>query len=340
MRSPAPKSHSVTGLQPALQVVAELDIQAASCLSGTGLTAEQLRDQRHQVTLQQEVRFYRNVLELSGDPAIGLKIGKNFLLQRHGLFGYAMMAAPTLRQALVLATRFGDLSFTWFKVHSAIAGNVTLSFHDRLDIDEDVANLLRDRDCAAAVNGFSEMLGRALPLDRVGLPHRGHGHPERYRDFFRCPVIFESSPARIELPIDALDQQLPHHDAAALEHLHQQCQLLLSKLSTQTHFVDEVRQLLLARPGFFPDIGYVAERLGLAERSLRRRLSDENTTYSAILDEVRFGLAREYLRETRLPLQEIAALLGYTEPGNFTHAFKRWTGLPPADFRRTQTASG
>ena len=66
---------------------------------------------------------------------------------------------------------------------------------------------------------------------------------------------------------------------------------------------------------------------------MRRRLTEEGTSFQDVLDEVRFGLATEYLVETLLPLQEISALLGYSEPGNFTHAFKRWSGKAPSDFR-------
>jgi AraC-like DNA-binding protein len=104
-------------------------------------------------------------------------------------------------------------------------------------------------------------------------------------------------------------------------------------LSRQSRLVDDVRLLLLARPGFFPDIEMVAERLDVSVRTLRRRLTEENTSFQEILDEVRFGLATEYLVETHLPLQELSILLGYSDPGNFTHSFKRWSGRAPRDFR-------
>jgi AraC-like DNA-binding protein len=109
--------------------------------------------------------------------------------------------------------------------------------------------------------------------------------------------------------------------------------MLLAKLSRQSRLVDDVRLFLLARPGFFPDIEMVGERLDMSVRTLRRRLSEENTSFQEILDEVRFGLATEYLVETRLPLQEISILLGYSDPGNFTHSFKRWSGKAPSGFR-------
>ncbi len=68
-------------------------------------------------------------------------------------------------------------------------------------------------------------------------------------------------------------------------------------------------------------------------RSLRRRLKEEGSTYRIILNEIRFELARDYLANTRLPIDEIAVLLGYTEPGNFSHAFRRWSGQSPRNWR-------
>ncbi|RLA00208.1 MAG: AraC family transcriptional regulator, partial [Gammaproteobacteria bacterium] len=49
--------------------------------------------------------------------------------------------------------------------------------------------------------------------------------------------------------------------------------------------------------------------------------------------EIRFSLAKDYLRSTNFKLDQIAELLGYSEPGNFTHAFKRWSGISPRAFR-------
>ncbi len=105
-------------------------------------------------------------------------------------------------------------------------------------------------------------------------------------------------------------------------------------MSRQSGVVEQVRQLIVARPGYFPDIDYVAEKLNMTSRTLRRRLAAEGSSYQQILGEVRYQLAREYLGTSTLPLEEIAVLLGYSAPGNFTHAFKRWHGTSPRQYRQ------
>jgi AraC-like DNA-binding protein len=75
----------------------------------------------------------------------------------------------------------------------------------------------------------------------------------------------------------------------------------------------------------------------MSVRTLRRRLREEGSSYRELLDEIRFGLARDYLTDTRLPLEEISELLGYSEPGNFSHAFRRWSGQSPRLYRQELT---
>jgi len=329
-----PPVHSIVGLAPALKVMAAEGHAVQPCLKGTGILSSQLDDQRRTITLRQEIRFHRNLLELSGDPTIGLRIGASYLPQRYGLFGYALMSAATLRHAIVVATNFGDLTFTWFGLGFEVTGNTATFFLiDRFDIDADVRHFLYDRDCAAALVGFSEIMGQRPVLGKVALPHDGHRRGADYRKFFGCPVEFGSTPARTEFAAAILETPLPNRDTAVSDQLRQQCQLLLAKLSRQGRLVDDVRQLLLARPGFFPDVEMVSEKLCMSASTLRRRLTEEDSSFQGILDEVRFALATEYLLQTRLPLQEISLLLGYSDPGNFTHAFKRWAGKAPSDFR-------
>jgi AraC-like DNA-binding protein len=97
--------------------------------------------------------------------------------------------------------------------------------------------------------------------------------------------------------------------------------------------VDDVRHAILSLPGYFPDIDSIAEKMHMSSRTLRRHLTEHNTNFQKLVNEIRFGLAQDYLLNTNFRLDQIAELLGYTEPGNFTHAFKRWSGTPPRTYR-------
>ncbi len=326
--------HPVRSLLPPLGVMKAMGFNHQACLRGTGILLSQLDDAEARMTLQQELTFYRNTLELTGDPTVGLKLGEPFTPQRYGLFGYAMLSAATFRHALALAENFGRLTFSFFTLKFGVAGKQAwFSLGEPPPIEPELVDLYLDRDLAAARVDFSEILGEPFPLEAVYLTHDGHGRQQVYRDYFGGEVYFTQGDSKFLFSSAILDKPLPQSDPDSIRHLQQQCQILIAKLTTQGHFIDDVRMVVLARPGFFPDIDYVAEKLGLSTRTLRRRLKEEGSSYRELLEEIRFGLAKEYLGETKLPMEEISVLLGYTESGNFSHAFRRWSGESPSMWR-------
>ena len=100
-------------------------------------------------------------------------------------------------------------------------------------------------------------------------------------------------------------------------------------------FVESLQQtikiLLLEK---YPTIDITAEAIGLSVRSLQRYLSQQNLTYSRLIDKVRYEWALSLLNNPDLTLIEIAYTLGFKHPANFTHSFRRWAGVSPSQFRQ------
>jgi AraC-like DNA-binding protein len=94
-----------------------------------------------------------------------------------------------------------------------------------------------------------------------------------------------------------------------------------------------VQQALLeALPDGTPSKPTVARRLGMSARNLQRHLASEGTSFSALLNEARITLARNYVDEGRLSVTEIAFVLGFADTSTFSRAFKRWTGVAPRQY--------
>ncbi len=330
-------SHHIRALPPALRAMQAMGYEPDACLAGTGIKASDLLapNPALEFSLAQEFRFHRNLLRLSADPLLGLRLGKAYPAQSYGLFGYAFLSAPTLRHALAIVSNYGPLSFTLFRIDFCeTAGAGILQFSRLLEIPEDLLTYYVDRDLAAALAGVDPaQIAPIRPL-AVALMHSGNRRQRDYETFFGCPVSFNAPRSQIRFDATVLDTAMPMQDAETSAVCQHQCQLLLARMSNSSGVIEQVRQLIVARPGFFPDIDYVAQKLHMTSRTLRRRLAAEGSSYQQVLADVRYALAREYLATSSLPLEEIASMLGYSNPGNFTYAFKRWHGSPPRQYRQ------
>jgi AraC-like DNA-binding protein len=89
---------------------------------------------------------------------------------------------------------------------------------------------------------------------------------------------------------------------------------------------------VLNQPGV--NLQLTAAITGMSARTLQRRLAVHNTSFSHLLQAVRFRNAQRFLQDRKMPLKEIAKRLGYTDLANFIRAFKRWTGVGPNEFRQ------
>ena len=93
---------------------------------------------------------------------------------------------------------------------------------------------------------------------------------------------------------------------------------------------NEIQKLL---PDGQARIETIANAVGVSTRSLGRRLSEEGTSFSEVLDDLRRMLSLQYLAEPGLSIEQITHLLGYGDTGSFSHAFRRWTGSSPSQVR-------
>ena len=99
---------------------------------------------------------------------------------------------------------------------------------------------------------------------------------------------------------------------------------------------DRVREVVApALPNQDASSRFVARRLGISERSLRRQLAAEGDSFRALVDEVRRVKAESLLKESDTPIGEIALLLGFSDTSAFSRAFRRWCGISPQRFRET-----
>lgn len=124
-----------------------------------------------------------------------------------------------------------------------------------------------------------------------------------------------------------------HGDTATLARLGERLRAVAGGTGSLP-FLDRVRAEIRARlPEGYPHVEEVSQSLGLARRTLQRRLADRGISFSDLVDEVRRTVAGHYAGQRHLPFSDLAALLGYSELSAFSRAFRRWYGVAPRRYR-------
>ncbi len=106
-------------------------------------------------------------------------------------------------------------------------------------------------------------------------------------------------------------------------------------------FEDAVKSAIaVSLSGDGPMIKRVAQRLNVSVRTLQRRLQEGGTSYTKLVDEIRFKLACRLLNAPRTSITDVAAAVGYTDPSSFSRSFARWSGMQPKAYRRLRARQG
>ena len=336
-----PTDHHIAAIRIAREVTPSLGVAIPEDLWDE--FALDLGDENAAFNLHQQLNFHRRLLEVMDDPLLGLKLGALFPPQAYGMFGLAILCAHDQRQALRFVNDYAHLAYTLQTPQfRETEGGGILEFTDPgFNLDPPLKAFFADRDLAAAVYATKDAVLGPAQLTRVTIAHGDHGLSRHYEDFFACPVAFDSPRNQIVLAGAQLDRPNPFRNAAAFEACRRECDRQMSTLAGKNDIVGQVRQELFNRPGYLQDIDSIAQSLNASARTLRRRLGAAGASFIDLQQEIRFEQAQDYLRNPRLPIADIAHILGYSEPGNFTAAFKRWSGgASPRAYRRQRLDPG
>jgi hypothetical protein len=249
------------------------------CLQSTGLNAADLDDSELIVEGGQELQVMRNLLTAVGDlPGLGAEIGRRVKLGSFGIYGYAVLTSPTLADGIRLGVRFTRLSFAF--TAPVVHPDLPLIDLGVDEIPEDVRDFAIERDIAAILLVFSAIfpggevrldtrLGedRAAALAAVmpGVRVRSHQPQDRF--------LFDPGDWAARLPQAHAETMRSSADA---------CTALLERRTARRGTAARVRARLLERPDVKPTMAMVAADLLLEERTLRRHLAAEGTSFQEL----------------------------------------------------------
>ena len=185
-------------------------------------------------------------------------------------------------------------------------------------------------------NQWSYVIGKTGPFfEHVRLGYTSEGQRRYYADHLGCTISFDNSETTAIFPAKWLDKPLEYADDSIAALCSAQCTRLLEVLDEHSGLSAEIHRILANSPGNIPSMELMASKLHLGVRTLRRRLREDETTYQDVVKDFRVAMAKRYLQETDLPANEIASLVGYSDPANLYRVFSEYTGNTPQQFRAT-----
>ncbi len=321
-----------------LETAHQHGVDAATCLSGTGLTPDDLADPATEVYAGQELTIIRNLIGRLGDqPGLGMETGSRYSLADIGILGFALMASPTFGDAIDVACRYAALTASYLSLAGPeVSQTEAVVAFDDAQVPRDVRRFLLERDFAIMLRTLPLLLGTGHPPLTVRVEFADLPLPTDMVEIENLTVIVEeTSRNALAIPAELVNQPMPAADPQTAAICIRQCEELLNRRRTRRGISAVIRTRLIQDSTEIPTMAAVAREFCITERTLHRRLAAEGTSYRALLDEVRATLAAELLN-SGLSVEETARRLGYSETAAFTRAHARWNGHPPSRRRRAE----
>lgn len=301
-----------------------------------GIPAARLDDPDGLISASDIRLLTKSVIELTGDPALGLHLGQEIGIEMLDLVGMAVASAPDLRSALEMLTQYSPLLSTLAEITLVQEGErvrLVLKLVDELSSLPYFAEV-----CGAA---FYCILQRHLDgnffLRTIRSRNPAPAWREEYHEVLgdEAELLFEAGEDSVEFDRALLDLPLKKHSPGLYQYLRAQAARKLASLPQPESTTATVQRLISEHMGQrLIDLTLISEEMGLNPRTLQRRLKDENTSFLQLHDACRYRRAREQLLDRDISIELLAAILGYSEPANFYRAFKTWSGLTPSEYRR------
>ena len=293
-----------------------------------------LQDLMARISLDDYRRAVRTAYRLTADPALGLHMGESLATASFDVIGHLIENSQTLRDALHTAVRYSAIVSEGPRIELTERAD-TATIRLRLPLENTPESRLVSEFSAVALLRILRIFAgdEALPLGVFFT----HPRPRHHAEYLRCfggRALFSQPLVGMKVERTWLDLPPPVRAAELHSYLQRRAEYLLTRNDHAAPAATRVSRWLASQTDLArPTLEQVAHELGTSTRSLRRRLHEEQTQFSTLLDHARVNEAKQLLEDPHQSVQTIAKALGFRTASAFSHAFKRWTGAAPTTFR-------
>jgi len=320
-----------------VKLLAESGVPAAVALHGTRLNCAVLDNASCLTSIEQYLLVCRNALRLLQDRSLPFRLGGRLHLADYGMYGLLLLSCESVRDYFRNAVKYQLLATPTMSVDSIADDRHALWILDdgsAHELPQDLRKFLVEQQVALQTTHLQDVLGKPWRPALACFAYPAPPHQELYSAYLQCPCIFDWHRHEIRYPREILAQAPCLANPLTVTKLQSICDGLIADIVGSLGFAGKVDQMLRRMPDLGANMKAVASSLRMTDRTLRRRLADEGTSFSTLSRHVKYSVATQHLKRSEISIEQVSAFAGFSDPANFRRAFIRWTSMTPAQFRR------
>ncbi|MES2318175.1 MAG: AraC family transcriptional regulator [Pseudomonadota bacterium] len=330
-----PDARRVTGsyLQPLLEAAEARGVSARQLAQAARLPPELFDKLPDSISANDYVHLLGVGAELADDPHFGLHVGERVKLGTYSVYGLILLSCRDFGQVFQQTMRYEQLAHDLGRSELALDGP-NAEYHWLTNYPQANRHLVES--VYAGIRVFSTWLaGMELPSSKIQFMHAQQSDDAEFLRIFGARPLFDQPVNAVHFPAQLLAWPVPNADVGLYPVLQQHAeQLLRERTRSDEGIAAQVHAAIIKNLAHDRvRLSSIADELKLSPRTLQRKLNEAGASFQQVLDQARYALATDYLRQASLSLVDISFLLGYQEQSAFTHAFKEWAGVNPGAWR-------
>jgi len=316
-----------------LDMLKEMGCSQREIFSATHTNTDLLVNANNLVSFNQYQELIDRAIALTKNPAIGLEFGRRLSFTGHSNLGLGIIASKNFsellefckRCALVINPAVG-LEISTDKSHLYLDINEIFPWNQNQVFMVDTAFAM----FSAVASLFDQEISHQLSYE-TKYPKPTNMEP--YQKHLAGNIKFDGGNNRMTFPLGFCLAPLPLQNPSAIKQAEKELNQHLELIdNTHQQMAVIIKIMIAASPGKIPSLQELSSAFHISSRTLNRRFKAMGSNFKSVVNEVREELAIEYLATGNIPVEEIAFRLGYSDPSNFSKAFKSWTGYSPRQY--------
>lgn len=319
------------------RVLRSLDCEPGPVFKHAGFSPEEFRDPNHRFPYLKGSRLLAHCVETTGCEHFGLLLGQQADPSLLGIAGFQTHVAPDVKHAMQALVDNFDLHDEGGVITFNVGSKYSTAGYSIQRPGVSAVEQIGDLSLSILYKILRALCGEQWVAASVMFERREPENLSPYRHYYQTALHFNSTENLITFPSHCLNQKPPAADRLLFNHLQEEADVLhgLPHHEIMEELPVALNRGLLINKFAAQDI---ADRFGIHERTLHRRLRSAGTSFRRELDRARSLVGQQLLENTSLPVYDIAMALGYSDSSGFIRAFQRWTGVSPSAWRKNNSA--